>query len=182
MDPKKLLENVIKNKREDLPALPIISEQSFSIIAVGYRSNNKIWEILEYLGDRVLTSCLLKISGPRYLKKYEAKDIFKGVKNIVTNKILAAYSITLGLDQMNDMEFTTAKKYHVDAFEAYFGAYYLTSGEMATCKYLESLMTPLLDIIPEGINAGQNNLEDSYQIASQYFSMPFIRDCKIKNK
>ncbi|CAG8824421.1 4297_t:CDS:1, partial [Gigaspora rosea] len=116
--------------------------------------------ILEYLGDRVLTSCLLKISGPRYLKKYEAKDIFKGVQNIVTNKILAAYSITLGLDQMNDTKLTTVKKYHADAFEAYFGAYYLASGELATCKYLESLMTPLLDIILEGINAGQNNLED----------------------
>ncbi|KAF0558418.1 ribonuclease 3 [Gigaspora margarita] len=164
---KKLLKNAIINKREDLPALPIISDEYFSKIAVGYRSNNVIWERLEYLGDRVLTSCLLKISGPRYLNKYQAKDIFKGVTNIVTNKILAAYSITLGLDRMNDMKFLAVKKYHADAFEAYFGAYYLASGELATCQYLESLMTPLLDIILEGINAGQNNVEDSYQIASR---------------
>ncbi|CAG8697304.1 45052_t:CDS:2 [Gigaspora margarita] len=132
---------------------------SKKLLKNGYRSNNVIWEKLEYLGDRVLTSCLLKISGPRYLNKYQAKDIFKGVTNIVTNKILAAYSITLSLDRMNDMKFLAVKKYHADAFEAYFGAYYLASGELATCQYLESLMTPLLDIILEGINAGQNNLE-----------------------
>ncbi|CAG8675397.1 31402_t:CDS:2, partial [Gigaspora margarita] len=138
LDSKKPLE-------KDLPALPIISEIYFSIIAVGYRSSNKIWEILEYLGDIVLTSCLLKFSGPRYLQKYEAKDASKGMMNIVTNKILAAYSLTL----------------------AYFGAYYLASGELATCKYLESLITPLLDIFLEGIKAGQNNLEDSYQFASR---------------
>ncbi|CAG8787054.1 25906_t:CDS:1, partial [Racocetra persica] len=36
-----------------------------------------------------------------------------------------------------------------DAFEAYFGAYYLVCGELPTCIYLDSLMTPLLDLILE---------------------------------
>ncbi|CAG8535263.1 13730_t:CDS:2 [Dentiscutata erythropus] len=49
------------------------------LLVNGYCSNNESWEALEYLGDRVLTSCLLKIAGPRYIKIYKAQEIKKGV-------------------------------------------------------------------------------------------------------
>ncbi|CAG8797554.1 19938_t:CDS:1, partial [Racocetra persica] len=61
--------------REDLPKIPIIDDPLFRSIATGYNSNNESWEILEYLGDRVLTSCLLKIAGPRYIQRYKPKHI-----------------------------------------------------------------------------------------------------------
>ncbi|CAG8789578.1 17185_t:CDS:1, partial [Gigaspora margarita] len=108
----------------------------------------------------------------QYFQKYEAKDISKGMMNIVTNKILAEYSLMLGLDKINDIGFIVVRKYYADAFEAYFGSYYFASSELAIYQYLESLIILLLEIILEGIKARQNNLEDSYQIASWYFSMP----------
>ncbi|CAG8531598.1 16233_t:CDS:2, partial [Dentiscutata heterogama] len=53
------------------------------------------WEWLEYLGDSVLEHCLLKIARGRYLLDYPVEVIEKAVKAMATNKILAAYAITL---------------------------------------------------------------------------------------
>ncbi|CAG8473388.1 5332_t:CDS:2 [Racocetra fulgida] len=86
--------------------------------------------------------------------KYCSKEISKSVSVMATNKILAAYTVTLGLQELNGMEFPVIIKLHADAFEAYFGAYYLACGELATCVYLENLMTPLFDLIVAHIAAG----------------------------
>ncbi|CAG8679577.1 5605_t:CDS:1, partial [Dentiscutata heterogama] len=136
------------------------------------------WETLEFLGDRVLTYCLFKITGPKYLKDHYADTIGLSIRRITTNKILAAYSIKLGIHESNGMTCSEIKKRHADALEAYFGAYYLTDGEIATCRYLDDLMTPLLDLIIDGIASGNKGIDNSYKIAAEYFAMPWIRNCK----
>ncbi|CAG8572358.1 13129_t:CDS:2 [Cetraspora pellucida] len=163
----------ITNLRTDLPPIPPIDDPCFATMAVGYHSHNDQWETLEFLGDRVLTSCLLKLAKSRYSTKYCTKEISKSVSVMATNKILAAYTITLGLQKLNGMDFPVIIKLHADAFEAYFGAYYLACGELATCLYLECLMTPLFDLIVAHIASG-NNITNTCDIASKYFSMPWI--------
>ncbi|CAG8683299.1 16101_t:CDS:2 [Racocetra fulgida] len=154
-----LNETPTKNMREDLPKIPIIYDLLFGRIATGYHSNNESWEILEYLEDIV----------------YEPKHIEMGVKSIATNKSLAAYSLVLGLHKLNQMKFLAVNKRIADAFEAYFGAYYLVYGELLTCIYLDSLMTPLLDLILEGTKSSKFDIKYLYEIASQYFSMMDLR-------
>ncbi|CAG8737004.1 7540_t:CDS:2 [Gigaspora margarita] len=168
--------NVTKILRQDLPPVPKIHDSLFAEMATCRPLHKKSWETLEFLGDRVLMSCLFKISEPKYLQKHCADTIGLGVRNIATNKILAAYSITLGIHKFNGMESSKIKKVHADALEAYIGTYYLTSGELALCRYLDKLMTPLLDLIINGIASGNKILNDSYKIASEYFAMAWIRD------
>ncbi|CAG8725009.1 36193_t:CDS:2, partial [Gigaspora margarita] len=164
----------IKNLRTDLPPIPPILDPCFASMAVGYRDFNKQWEALEFLGDRVLTSCLLKVAKNRYAAKYCSKDIRKGVSVMATNKILAAYTVTLGLQKLNDMDLPMIVKSHADAFEAYFGAYYLACGDLATYEYLKDLMTPLFDRIVKSIASGDKHITVTCNVASDYFSMPWI--------
>ncbi|RIB07322.1 hypothetical protein C2G38_2252690 [Gigaspora rosea] len=171
----------IKNLRTDLPKIPEIEDPYFSQMAVGYRLFNKQWEALEYLGDRVLTSCLLKVAKNRYEANYCSKDIRKGVSVMATNKILAAYTVTLGLQKLNKMDLPMIVKSHADAFEAYFGAYYLACGDSATYEYLKNLMTPLFDLIIESIASGDKHMKVTCTVASNYFSMPWINsDYRLK--
>ncbi|KAF0364516.1 ribonuclease 3 [Gigaspora margarita] len=164
----------IKNLRTDLPPIPPILDPCFASMAVGYRDFNKQWEALEFLGDRVLTCCLLKVAKNRYAAKYCEKDIRKGVSVMATNKILAAYTVTLGLQKLNDMDLPMIVKSHADAFEAYFGAYYLACGDLATYEYLKELMTPLFDRIVKSIASGDKHITVTCNVASDYFSMPWI--------
>ncbi|CAG8803389.1 10545_t:CDS:2, partial [Racocetra persica] len=168
-----IYEKGVTNLRTDLPPIPPIDDPCLAKMAVGYHSHNDQWETLEFLGDRVLTSCLLKLAKSRYGSKYCSKEISKSVSVMATNKILAAYTVTLGLQELNGMEFPVIIKLHADAFEAYFGAYYLACGELATCVYLENLMTPLFDLIVAHIASG-NSITSTCDIASKYFSMPWI--------
>ncbi|CAG8773835.1 9920_t:CDS:1, partial [Gigaspora margarita] len=68
------------------------------------------------------------------------------------------------------------KKRHADVFETYFGAFYLTNGELETCIYLDRLMTPQLDLIVGSVISGKKEPKDSYEIASNYFGMQWILD------
>ncbi|CAG8713651.1 27984_t:CDS:2 [Dentiscutata erythropus] len=169
----------IKDLRTDLPPIPLITDETFYAMATGYHSFNEQWEALEFLGDRVLTSCLLKFAKKRYESKYCSKEIRKSVSVMATNKILAAYTVTLGLHNLNHMDFPVIVKLHADAFEAYFGAYYLAVGEPETCSYLEILMTPLFDLIVEHIASG-NAISSTCDIASKYFSMPWMVGDRLK--
>ncbi|CAG8585320.1 16628_t:CDS:2 [Cetraspora pellucida] len=58
----------------------------------------------------------------------------------------------------NCMSHPTVNKFHADTFEAYFGAYYHAVEELHTCRYLDSLMTPLLDLILEDIKFGKTDI------------------------
>ncbi|CAG8701688.1 22818_t:CDS:2 [Cetraspora pellucida] len=178
---EKLIIDALKNKRNDLKAIPPINDTLFAAMAIGYYSYNESWEALEYLGDRVIESCLFKVAKSRYLSLYSADDIKTGIMRITTNKILAAYSITLKLHELNNMKFLSVRKFHADAFEAYFGAYFLVYGELLTCTYLDYLMTPLLDLIINHVASGNKTTNDSYNLASEYFSMSWIRNTNFLN-
>ncbi|CAG8546956.1 11690_t:CDS:2 [Racocetra fulgida] len=173
--------DALKNKRNDLNAIPPINDSLFAAMATGYCSYNDSWEILEYLGDRVIVSCLFKVAKSRYLSLYFANDIRTSIMGITTNKILAAYSISLKLNELNKMQFLPVRKSHADAFEAYFGAYFLVYGELLTCIHLDHLMTPLLNLIVYHVASGNKTVDDSYNLASGYFSMSWIRNINFLN-
>ncbi|KAF0538898.1 ribonuclease 3 [Gigaspora margarita] len=79
---------------------------------------------------------------------------------------MAAYSLKLGISESNRMSPSKIKKCYADAFEPYFGAFYLTNGKLETCIYLDRLMTPLLDLIVGSVTSGKKQPKDSYEIAS----------------
>ncbi|CAG8472296.1 25674_t:CDS:2 [Racocetra persica] len=178
---EKLITDALKNKRNDLKVIPPINDSLFAAMSTGYCSYNDSWEILEYLGDRVIVSCLFNVAKSRYLSLYSANDIRTSIMGITTNKILAAYSITLKLHELNNMKFLSVRKFHADAFEAYFGAYFLVYGELLTCTHLDHLMAPLLNLIVNHVASGNKTTYDSYNLASGYFSMSWIRHINLLN-
>ncbi|CAG8598876.1 4939_t:CDS:2 [Diversispora eburnea] len=158
---------LLTNMRTDLPPLPPIDDYYWEKLAIGFKDHRLHWEKLEWLGDRVLMVCVLRFANRRYFRETQLKLIRDISILMVTNKILAAYSLTLKLDQLNKMNFYIVRKIHADAFETYFGAYYLAYGEDATTNYLEKLMGPLFDILyytDEDIS--------KIKLAAAYFSMP----------
>ncbi|RHZ89797.1 hypothetical protein Glove_10g24 [Diversispora epigaea] len=160
---------LLTNMRTDLPPLPPIDDYYWEKLAIGFKDHRLHWEKLEWLGDRVLMVCVLRFANRRYLRETRLKLIRDISILMVTNKILAAYSLTLKLDQLNKMNFYIVRKIHADAFETYFGAYYLAYGEDATTNYLEQLMGPLFDILYY-----TNEDISKIKLAAAYFSMPWL--------
>ncbi|KAF0533349.1 ribonuclease 3 [Gigaspora margarita] len=158
------------------PPVPEIQDPLFKKLATCCHLYKGAWETLEFLGDRIITSCIWKIAEPKYLKKYCARTVLPSIQHIATNKILAAYCLKLGIYELNGMSPSKIKKRHADAFETYFGAFYLTNGELETCIYLDRLMTPLLDLIVGSVASGKKEPKDSYEITSNYFGMQWILD------
>lgn len=155
--------------RTDLPPLPPIEDYYWEKLAIGFKEHRIHWEKLEWLGDRVLMVSVLKFANRRFIKETEIRLIRDISIMMVTNKILAAYSLTLKLDQLNKMNLPIVKKIHADAFEAYFGAFYLAYGEEATTNYLEKLMGPLFDML----FFADSNIS-KIKLAAAYFSMPWL--------
>ncbi|CAG8675252.1 25762_t:CDS:2 [Dentiscutata erythropus] len=172
----KKAKSVARSLRQELPPVPRIQDSLFNKMATSRQLYKESWEALEFVGDRVITSCLLKIAEQKYIKRHTASIIRLCVRNIATNKILAAYCLTLGIEKLNEMTSLKIKKRHADAFEAYFGSYYLVNGELATCIYLDNLMTPLLNLIIEGVASGNKKPMDAFKIASNYFELEWIQD------
>ncbi|CAG8757235.1 27769_t:CDS:2, partial [Racocetra persica] len=163
----KVIKELVSGERTDLPPIPPIEDSMFLEMA----------ECLEYFGDSAIGHCLMKIAKERYLGRYSVGTIRRSVQIMECNKILAAYTWTIRLHELNHMEFPKIKKLHADAFEVYLGAYYLTCGESATCRYLKDLMIPLLDLVIEKVGSNDNNYpKDAYVVASKYFSMEWICD------
>ncbi|CAG8797244.1 1724_t:CDS:2, partial [Dentiscutata erythropus] len=158
--------------KTDLEKLPLIEVRHLADIAIGFKEHRLQWEQFEYLEDSVLEHCLSKIARGRYLLDYSVEVIQWAVTAMATNKILAAYAVTLGLPKLNNMRFQTIKKLHADSFEAYIRAYYLFCREKPTCIYLYKLMVPLFDLFIREATA--YNLNHLYNIAAGYFSMLWI--------
>ncbi|GBC04720.1 hypothetical protein RclHR1_05820012 [Rhizophagus clarus] len=133
--------------RKDLLPFPHITNHVLRTWATGFLHYRNEWERLEYLGDKVLMFCVLRFATAKYLRYYTPSDIKVVTTFLVSNKLLAAYSLTLGLDKKNHMQGNSVTKKVADAFEAYIGAYYLSDGEQATTRYLEQLMSPLFELI-----------------------------------
>src|SRR4051794_5630081 len=116
--------------------------------------------------------CVLRFATTKYLQCYTPSDIKVVTTFLVSNKLLAAYSLTLGLDKQNRMQLGITKKV-ADAFEAYIGAYYLSDGEAATTRYLDDLMSPLFELVLSNIQTGRDPHKIMNVIAS-YFNMGFL--------
>ncbi|EXX57254.1 hypothetical protein RirG_208840 [Rhizophagus irregularis DAOM 197198w] len=117
--------------------------------------------------------CVLRFATAKYLRFYTPSDIKVVTTFLVSNKLLAAYSLTLGLDKKNHMQGHVINKKIADAFEAYIGAYYLSDGEEATTRYLEQLMSPLFELVLSNIQTGRNP-HKIMKVISNYFHMTFL--------
>ncbi|RIA86332.1 hypothetical protein C1645_740928 [Glomus cerebriforme] len=158
--------------RKDLPQFPHITDHVLRTWATGFLCYRKEWERLEYLGDKVLMFCVLRFATAKYLQFYTPSDIKIVTTFMVSNKLLAAYSLTLGLDKQNQMRGDLTKKV-ADAFEAYIGAYYLSDGEEATTRYLDQLMSPLFELILQRRQTGRN-AGKVMNVIAEYFNMNFL--------
>ncbi|CAG8613790.1 14470_t:CDS:2 [Funneliformis mosseae] len=166
-------ENNPSKWRTDLPALPYISNAVLRLWSTGFLKHRNQWERLEYLGDKVLMFCVLRFATAKYLQRYSPSEIRIVTSFLVSNKLLAAYSLTLGLDTKNKMEQLGITKKVADAFEAYIGAYYLSEGEEATTTYLEQLMNPLFALVLTSMN-GNRNVKKMMKVIADYFNMGFL--------
>ncbi|CAB4396228.1 uncharacterized protein OCT59_000460 [Rhizophagus irregularis] len=159
--------------RKDLLPFPYITNHVLRAWATGFLHYRSEWERLEYLGDKVLMFCVLRFATAKYLRFYTPSDIKVVTTFLVSNKLLAAYSLTLGLDKKNHMQGHVINKKIADAFEAYIGAYYLSDGEEATTRYLEQLMSPLFELVLSNIQTGRNP-HKIMKVISNYFHMTFL--------
>jgi len=165
--------------RGDLPALPHITNAILRLWSTGFLFHRKEWERLEYLGDKVLMFCVLRFATTKYLQYYTPSEIKMVATFLVSNKLLAAYSLTLGLHKQNQMERNGITKKVADAFEAYIGAFYLSEGEEATTKYLDQLMSPLFELVLKGIQGrraveGGRDAGRIMEVIASYFNMGFL--------
>ena len=117
--------------------------------------------------------CVLRFATTKYLQYYTPSDIKVVTTFLVSNKLLAAYSLTLGLDKQNRMQQLGITKKVADAFEAYIGAYYLSDGEAATTRYLEHLMSPLFELVLSNIQTGRD-AHKIMNVMASYFNMGFL--------
>ncbi|CAI2169417.1 18739_t:CDS:2 [Funneliformis geosporum] len=166
-------ENHPSKWRTDLPALPYISNSVLRLWSTGFLCHRDQWERLEYLGDKVLMFCVLRFATTKYLQRYTSTEIKLVASFLVTNKLLAAYSLTLGLDIKNQMQKLGITKKVADAFEAYIGAYYLSEGEAATTTYLDQLMDPLFALVLTNMN-GKRDINRIMNVIANYFHMGFL--------
>jgi dsRNA-specific ribonuclease len=117
--------------------------------------------------------CVLRFATAKYLRFYKPSDIKVVTTFLVSNKLLAAYSLTLGLDKKNHMQGNSINKKVADAFEAYIGAHYLSDGEEATTRYLEQLMSPLFELVLSNLQTGRNP-HKIMKVIANYFHMTFL--------